>query len=181
MFVRSWAPDAKPRRRAIVKEPMVDTSTFFDYPTGDDGGDAVAATEEPFLSQCSSGEWELIRGLSDNLAFGAGADVIAAGSTDRALLLVLSGTVDVDLPAGRRRTRIATLGIGAVLGELGFLDGRPADARVRARTDCTVLRLPLDRFDQLAAMNPTLGLYLLFDVGRVLAGRLRRLEGRGTI
>src|SRR5262249_14998365 len=102
-------------------------------------------------------------------------------SVSRVLMIILSGSVEVDLVSRRGgRRRLAVLETGSLLGELGFLDGKPASALVRAREDSTFLRLNLERFDVLAALHPQLGLYLLSEVGRVLAGRLRMFEGPGT-
>ena len=159
----------------------MDATDFFNYPTND-ADDLVAVREEPFLGSCSLAEWELIREHGDIVRFAAGGAVIAPGSPSRELLVVLGGSVEVVIFAGRRgRHRLAVLGVGSVLGELAFLDGKPADANVLAREETTFLRLTVEQFDRLAASNPRLGLYLLFDVGRVLAGRLRRLEGPTAI
>lgn len=155
----------------------MDVADFFNYPTDDDP-DLGTVHEEPFLGSCSADEWELIQRHGDIVDFPAGATVIASGGLSRALLIVLSGTVEVTLVTGRRgRQRLAVLGPGSVLGDLAFLDGKPADASVVAREPTTFLRITIEQFDRLAAANPKLGLYVLFDVGRVLAGRLRRLEG----
>lgn len=156
----------------------MDVSGLFNYPTADE---TPRLADEPFLADCSEAEWEQIHAYGETLTMPAGAVVIAEGSRVRALLIVLSGRVEVEL-TGRRggRRRVVDLGTGSLLGELGFLDGDPASARVRAREASTFLRLTLEGFDRLAALNPTLGLYLLFDVGRVLAGRLRTFEGLGT-
>ena len=159
----------------------MDAADFFNYPT-DDTDAVVEVREEPFLGSCSPAEWELIQQHADVVNFPAGGTVIAPGALSRALLIVLSGSVEVVIVTGRRgRQRLAVLGTGSVLGELAFLDGKPADATVIAREATTFLRLTVEQFDRLAAGNPKLGLYLLFDVGRVLAGRLRRLEGPTAI
>ncbi len=48
---------------------------------------------------------------------------------------------------------------------------------MRAVTDAQVLRLSLVEFEALAAKDPALGRYLLFDLARLLAERVMDLRG----
>lgn len=151
---------------------------FFDYPGGSDGSGGSgddADEDQPFLSNCSTDEWDLIAAHADRLRFEDGDVVIDQGSVERALVVVVSGQLEVlrDAGRGRRKRRVSLLGVGAVVGELAFLDGRPASALVRSVGQASILRLTLARFEVLAAKDPQLGLYVLFDLGRVVSTRLR--------
>src|SRR5690606_6649806 len=129
-------------------------------------GDPTAAptpAESAFLATCSAEEWQLIGSHTDTVRYDPGATVIAAGSVDRTLVILVRGTLEVELPdrSGRRRGRTGhrpmvaeRLDPGAVVGELSFLDGEPASATVRAVGEAEVLRLPLRRFEVLAAKDP---------------------------
>jgi CRP-like cAMP-binding protein len=78
---------------------------------------------------------------------------------------------------GRRRTsRIALVGAGSVIGELAFFDGGPRSALVRAVTPAVLAELSPADFNALAAANPGLARRLLFDLGRILAQRLRAAQ-----
>jgi len=153
----------------------MDFGVFFEYP---DGEAAARGARPLFLADCTEHDWTLIREHAQTRRFAAGALVVGAGDSDRALYLVVDGTLEVVVP--RQSTRHpagALLGPGTVLGELGFLDGRPAEAAVRAVTDAQVLRLSLVEFEALAAKDPALGRYLLFDLARLLAERVMDLRG----
>ena len=72
-----------------------------------------------------------------------------------------------------------TVGAGSVLGEMSFFDSGQRSAFVRATTPVELAELRLDDFDALAEEDPRLGLQILFDLGRILAQRLRRAQGSG--
>jgi CRP-like cAMP-binding protein len=152
----------------------MDFGVFFDYP----GGDAATTGDRLlFLAGCSERDWALIGEHAQVRRFAAGTLVVGPGDSDRALHLVTDGTLEVLARPGTRHAPPSQLGPGAVFGELGFLDGRPADAAVRAATDAQVLRLGLAEFEVLAAKDPALGRYLLFDLARLLAERVQDLHG----
>src|SRR4051812_18124046 len=146
---------------------------YFDYPRTSE-----EPSEVPFLSTCSQDEWAMIRSHADTLRFADGATLISPGSVDRALVVLISGQLEVvRTHAGRRRDqRLAQHEPGSVVGELAFLDGKPASALVRAVGEVQVLRLPLAKFEVLAAKDPQLALYMLFDLGRVLASKFRTAQ-----
>lgn len=152
----------------------LDLDSFFDYPGTEHATPQPAAA--PFLSTCSADEWEVIRAHTDSVRYDAGASVVAQGSLERTLVILLRGQLEVLETRGRREKRIALLDAGSVVGDHGFLDGEPSNATVRAVGEADVLRLPLARFEVLAAKDPQLGLYILFDLGRLVSHRLRAAE-----
>ena len=156
----------------------MDTRRFFDYP---DSPDPVPPSEADFLSAAGDADWVALFEHGQTRRCDAGAQLVGADQTDRALYVVLEGTLTTQpaQPRGRaarrRPVRPMEYGPGAVLGERGFLEGRPFETSVRAVTSALVLRLGLTEFEVLAAKDPALGRYLLFDLARVLAGRADRL------
>lgn len=151
--------------------------SFFDYPDGTAGSpeDQLA-----FLTGATEAEWAALRAQCQQLSAAAGQTVIPEGAEDRALYIVVDGSLEVTAPLGRRggERRLAVIEAGTVIGEVSFFDGRPRSASVRATTDATLLRLGYDGFEALAAKEPALGRRILLDIGRVLATRLRRIEKR---
>jgi CRP-like cAMP-binding protein len=140
---------------------------LFDYPgTSADDADAI------ILRADAAATWDLLRQHGDLRRFRAGEAITAAHDVDRALWIVVDGTVHV--VSGRHLTD--ELGAGAMFGEAQFLAGVPATATVRAATDATLLRLTLDGFEVLAARSPVLARHLLFELARVLAVRLHTLR-----
>lgn len=149
--------------------------SFFDYPNA---AETAASASAGFLAHASDDEWELLRAHAELLHVAPGHLVIQEGVADRALYIILEGTLEAIVPHGRRgrSRRVSTMGAGTVLGEVGFFDGLPRTAAVQAATDSRLLRLTYDAFQTLAAKEPALGRQILLDIGRALAGRLRAVE-----
>jgi CRP/FNR family cyclic AMP-dependent transcriptional regulator len=143
---------------------------FFDYPgTPSDGHDE----EFVFLSTWTDEQWELLLAVTEARPFRAGEVVIREGDRERALYIVAKGVVEVVVGSGRRASMLP-IEAGSLVGEMAFFDGRPRSATVRARTDGQLLRLSRDDFDLFAARHSDLARHVLFDLGRLLAARLRR-------
>lgn len=139
-------------------------SSYFVYPAGSAG----ATTEPAFLGGRAEEDWERIAREGERVRFRAGEDFVRAGEVDRALYVVLSGRLEVRIEPP------VLIDAGCILGELAFLDGEPRSATVRAVADGEALRLDFDGFERLAARHAELGRAILLELGRIVAGRLRR-------
>ena len=131
------------------------------------------------LGDCSAEDWAEILANTEPLRVPAGDVVIAAGEVDRALYFLTEGALEVIAPAPGRHRRHIRINAGSVVGEQAFLDARPRSAEVRAAIDCELLRFTPDDFDRLGAANPRLAQSILFDLGRILSLRLRRVIAVG--
>ena len=151
--------------------------SFFDYPQGEHEAEATG-DQQYFLGQASDDDWAAVLQHTQRRRVRAGETAIEPGAVDRAIYIVTSGTLEAIVTEGRRARprRVSTFETGTVVGELSFLDGRPRSALVRAVTDAELARLSLESFERLAASRPVLGRAILFDLGRILAGRLRALQ-----
>lgn len=70
--------------------------------------------------------------------FAARKTLFAAGSTGDTLFLIATGRVEISLTSsGGRRTILAQLGPGEVVGEMAALDGQPRSADAVAATEVT--------------------------------------------
>jgi CRP-like cAMP-binding protein len=147
------------------------SDSFFDYTaSGAPGGGS-------FLGACTVEEWEMIHSHAERTRVPAGTTIVTAGSLDRCLSIVLDGTVECFAEERGEPVSRSEHSVGSVIGELEFFDGQPATATVRAVTEAELLRLPLERFDVLAAKDPHLALYVLAELGRVVTARLRSATG----
>jgi CRP/FNR family transcriptional regulator, cyclic AMP receptor protein len=149
--------------------------SFFDYPTS---GPEAAPPTQVLLADASEADWATLLDYTQARRFGAGQEVLHAGGGGRSLYLLLEGTLEVVTPQtrfGRKRPRVR-LDAGSVVGELSFFDGAPRSAGVQAVTPVVVAELTQDGFDALVTKHPELARRLLLDLGRILAGRLRRAE-----
>jgi CRP/FNR family cyclic AMP-dependent transcriptional regulator len=145
--------------------------SFFDYPNE---SPASSGTPELLLADASAEEWATLLHHTRHRRFNPGDDVVTVGARDQSLYLVLEGQLEVLAEHGRHRyRRIALVTAGSVIGELSFFDGGARSALVRAVAPSVLAEMSLAEFDSLAAANPALARRLLFDLGRILAGRLR--------
>jgi CRP/FNR family cyclic AMP-dependent transcriptional regulator len=125
-----------------------------------------------FMPDASASDWARVFAHAELVDVPAGLAVLQAGERDRALYLITDGTLGVRLP--HSETAFKTIEAPAVVGELAFFDGEPRSATLEALTDVEGARLDEDGFQRLSAAEPALARTMLLELGRVLAGRLRR-------
>jgi CRP/FNR family transcriptional regulator, cyclic AMP receptor protein len=143
--------------------------SFFDYP----GEMAPEQAEARLLAGATDEEWGELLKHTRHRRFAPGEAVMTDGAREQSLFLVLEGELEVLVPRRRGHRRIATIADGSVIGELSFFDGAPRSALVRALTPALLAELSPAEFEALADANPALARQLLFDLGRILAQRLR--------
>ena len=156
--------------------------SFFDYPNEPP---ASAGNASVLLVDASEEEWATLLAHTRSRRFGPGDAIVTAGAADQSLYLVLEGQLEVLAPAtGRGRRgyrRLASVAAGSVIGELSFFDGGGRSALVRAVTPAVLAEMSRSEFDALATASPDLARRLLFDLGRILAHRLRTAVQAETI
>jgi len=96
---------------------------------------------------------------------------VQAGEDDRALYLLIDGTLGVRNP--REETAFKTIDSPSVVGELAFFDGAPRSATLDALSDVQVVRIDPDAFRRLSDAEPQLAQAMMMDLARILALRLR--------
>ncbi|MGI8550750.1 MAG: Crp/Fnr family transcriptional regulator [Dehalococcoidia bacterium] len=150
----------------------MDVSGFFSYPNL---SDADASEDLILLPDLDDHDWGKILAHTVRVRFRAREIVIQHGEAERALYIVAAGSLSVLLPESEshRQKDLAVIESGSVLGEVSFFDGAPRSASVRALTDGELIRLSFESFEVLAAREPALARSLIFDLGRILANRLR--------
>jgi CRP/FNR family transcriptional regulator, cyclic AMP receptor protein len=150
------------------------TSSFFPYPvpSGDEHPDELV-----FMPERSPAQWDRLLAFVERRGFRAGEHVIKRGDVDRALYIVVDGSLETRVTEGRSNKGVAvSFPAGSVIGEIGFFDGQARTATVTAVTDGAMLRLSFAAFQALAASEPDLAQAMLFDLGRILAIRLRQTD-----
>lgn len=94
------------------------------------------------------------------------------------LMFIESGRVSIILrPAGAPEVRARSIGVGSMIGEIGFLLGEPRTATVRAETDCRIRRLTRARLDWIEREDPELGFAFHRAMAQLLAHRLIDKDG----
>lgn len=153
--------------------------SFFDYPNE---APAAAGNDGLLLADASEEEWATLLGHTRIRRFRPGEAVVAAGAADQSLYLVLEGQLEVLAERGRRGyRRLAAVGTGSVIGELAFFDGGTRSALVRAASPALLAEMSRPAFERLAAASPDLARRLLLDLGRILAQRLRAVQGTPAV
>jgi len=153
--------------------------SFFDYPNEPP---ASSGNVDQLLAGASDEEWATLLEHTRYRRFGPGDAIVTAGAKDQSLYLVLEGQLEVLADRGRHgHRRIASIGSGSVIGELSFFDGGARSALVRAVTPAVLAELSPAEFDALAVASPVLARRLLFDLGRILAQRLRAVQQTASI
>ena len=98
----------------------------------------------------------------------AGSLLVDQGQTGREAFVVLDGAVTVK----RNGRKVATLGAGAIVGELALLDHGPRTATAVCESDCTLLVVDRRNFLSIVESSHTLTSRLL----EYLAARIRELD-----
>jgi len=122
----------------------------------------------PLFSGCTNKELVRIAKSGDEVKMTAGTLLADQGQTGREAFIVVDGTVSVK----RNGRKVATLGSGAIVGELSLLDHGPRTATVTCETDATIFVIAQRHFLAVIDDVPTIGHKLLAS----LAGRIRDLD-----
>ena len=122
----------------------------------------------PLFSACSKKELQKIGKATTQISIPAGKNLTTQDESSREAFVIVSGTAIVR----RNNRKVAELGGGAVVGELGLLDRGPRTATVTAETDLEVLVLGPREFSGLLDEVPT----ITHKVMKTLAGMVRELD-----
>ena len=135
----------------------------------------------------ATGETYLLAGLaSEDLAWleaemptrnaAPGEFMIRAGEPGDCLYLILSGTVEVRLPAieSGPGKRVGVFVAGMSFGEMGLIDGSPRSADVVAHTQAIYRVIDRKLFDRLETERPVLKIRLLERLAFQISENLRR-------
>lgn len=103
----------------------------------------------------------------------AGAIVLHKGSPSRSLLMIEDGELEIVEESMGETVVLDRIGAGAVVGEVGFVDGQARTHDVRAARPSRLRRLTRERLLALASGDPTLFAKLTFSLAEIMARRFR--------
>ncbi|MEB2344305.1 MAG: cyclic nucleotide-binding domain-containing protein [Deltaproteobacteria bacterium] len=137
----------------------------------------LALRQVSLLSALSLERLQAVERIAREVEYLKGEVIVREGEPGDELYLLVEGAVDVVKQAGTaREERVNALGAGSYFGEMAVFDGAPRSATVVAASDARVLVLAGARLRELVHEMPELA----FDLLRVLAERLRRVEERAA-
>jgi len=147
---------------------------FFDYPDQD----STDSVQIGFSPDWSDRQWSLLVEGARIERFKVGQILARRGDSDRSLLIVTEGCLDVRIPQGRKGvpTSVATLPAGSVAGEQAFLDGLPRSADLVALEDGEALLVSPESFEAFTLRHPDLALSFLRELAKVLSAKLRQAD-----
>ena len=122
----------------------------------------------PLFAGCTKKELERLARAGDEVDMKAGSLLADQGQTGREAFVILAGSVSVR----RNGRKVATLGPGAIVGELSLLDHGPRTATVTCDTDARCSSISQRHFLAVLDDVPTIGHKLMAS----LAGRIRELD-----
>jgi CRP-like cAMP-binding protein len=120
------------------------------------------------FSGCGAKDLAKIAKAADEIAVPAGHVICDQGQMGREAFVIRTGSATVR----RNGKKVATLGPGAVVGELSLLDRGPRTATVTTDTDCDLLVIDQRHFAGVLQDIPTLASKIM----AVLAGRIRDFD-----
>ena len=127
----------------------------------------------PLFSACTRRELGQVASRTVPAELPSGSVLTRQGSAGGLAYVIAAGHAEVT----RNGRRLATLGPGAVVGELSLIDGEPRSATVRARTDLEVLEIDRRDLDKLLRKMPSVRRKLLES----LATRLRATDSLSSL
>jgi CRP/FNR family cyclic AMP-dependent transcriptional regulator len=104
-----------------------------------------------------------------------GATIFKEGDRDATLFVIAQGKVGVFKAGARQKDLpIATLGVGATIGEMALVDGQPRSAAAVASDDLILLALTRAELERLTSEHPRLAVKVMTKVAKLLSQRLRQ-------
>lgn len=120
-------------------------------------------------------EEEYVRLLDDTIPVSAepGDVIFFKGAPSNSLVVVVEGELEVFEESRGKMVVLGTVPAGSVVGEVGFLDGRPRTRHVRARTTADLRKITREGFLELLNVDPKLFAKLMVAMAELLAARYR--------
>jgi CRP/FNR family transcriptional regulator, cyclic AMP receptor protein len=134
-------------------------------------GDALANPLTP-------AQWEVLAPYLQPVALAQSQVLCSQGDTDRTVYFVENGSLSVHYEDVKGRVRLAIVGAGSVLGEVGFFSHLPRTATVQAGSPSKLWALTPLRFTELSNRQPEIALGLAMAIGAVVSKRLANRRRR---
>ncbi len=123
---------------------------------------------QPLFRSASRSALRRLASATDELTVEAGRTLIRQGHRHHEAYVLIRGQLQVLIDGAE----VARLSDGAMVGEMGLFVQGPAAATVVTATDCELLVIPYNRFDQVLDDVPSLAR----DLAVELARRLRNMD-----
>lgn len=133
--------------------------------------DAVDVMSDiPLFQNVDPKRLKLFAFMGEALSFRPGERLFEKGDEGDSAYIIMSGEVDVLIPAGTGEASVAVLGAKQIFGEMAVLTDQPRSTAIAAKSELKVLRLKRKAILDLLHEFPDIALEFV----RVLAERLER-------
>lgn len=123
----------------------------------------------------------LIAEVAKEESYPTGTRIFEHGAAGDKLYLIVEGKVRISRQvAGMGEEALAVLGPGNVFGEMSLLDDSPRSADALVHERCRLLAIPKDGFEDLLFLHKDLAYEVLWNIVRMLTGRLRETNEKLT-
>jgi CRP-like cAMP-binding protein len=129
-----------------------------------------------FLTDVPADHRAFLTGFGKFLRPHNGDILIAEGTNQESLSLVLEGTLHVVTSLTSHPMLLATVGAGDSLGEINLFDPAVASATVIARSECLIWSMTRGELEGLIDADPTAGLSVMRGLLRQLSKRIRQMN-----
>ena len=137
--------------------------------------------ESPLGVELSDDQCAVLAGIIKVAGLREGEYLLEEGQIDDSLHVVVSGKLEVvKVDQGGEQVSLAVLHPGDMAGELGFVDGAPHSAGLRALGECEVFNIHRGDFESLIAKDPDLVYKVMRAVMRTVHRILRRMNFQYT-
>lgn len=122
------------------------------------------------LRGATIGDIEAVQGICETSEFVAGQPIVTQDDKSEDIMILVGGRARVETREG---DLIDELRVGAILGEISFLDGKGRTANVFSVGESKVMVIPAEKLRDLMKKNPTLSVTILRNAALALCQRLR--------
>jgi signal transduction histidine kinase len=117
--------------------------------------------KSPLFEGLSDDELQRLMDMAEPVSLRAGEILIKQGDAGDAAYVVIQGEFEIQKQTGQSLIKIDVRNSGDVVGEMALLSSAPRNATVIAKTDCEVLRIPPEAFQQLLTTSTTAAMAVL--------------------
>jgi signal transduction histidine kinase/predicted CoA-binding protein len=126
----------------------------------------------PLFADLSVADLDRVCQVSEEISLPAGEILFREGDPGDKAYIIQNGQVEILKTKEDRLELIALVQTGNVIGEMSLLEAVPRNATVRARTDCSLISIGSNEFNEMINHNPASARTMLTTV----ASRLRSTE-----
>jgi CRP/FNR family transcriptional regulator, cyclic AMP receptor protein len=139
--------------------------------------DRVEALQaSPLFNDLLPIEKQYLADLAVHRSLGAGDVLFEAGDLGDAMYVVVSGELGIEGGEGGASREVAELVSPDFVGEMALIDKQPRAARVRAKSDATLLAISHANIYSFARVHRSGFTWLVVNIAKNLASRLRSMN-----